>query len=249
MMTKHGLKTTAAAAMMLIMMVALPSCGMISGAEEASEYLKLVYEGSEAGSFSLETSDGTVETKSHGFIFENTSDKDLSSASVAVHGLDGNGEKLRNSFGSTKLDIPSLKPGERAFIDSMDAEWAETPASYKAEPVSIVWGDCKGVPLTILDVTGNGFGFSWEVTLRNDGDEDLLWINDYGSAEDKTGRQPVLVAVGKDGEGNTTLEQGVLLDGDDIMRDNFTIAPGEEKTVEVCYSESYQDPEIIVCWH
>ena len=249
MMIKQRLKMVTAIVMMLIIMAPLSACGKTSGAEEASEYLKLVYECYETGNFALVENDGTeVETRSRCFIFENTSDQDIRSAKVSIHGLDENGEKLVCSYNLNNIGLPDLKQGERAIISCMDAEWKETPASFMAEPTGIVWGESKGAPLTILDATCIGQGFTWEVTLRNDGDEDFLWVNDLEDVEGSPGRRPVLIAVTKDEEGNTDLERGVLLNGDDFMHDNFTIAPGEEKTLEVCFSEAYQDPEIIVCW-
>ena len=57
-------------------------------------------------------------------------------------------------------------------------------------------------------------------------------------------------AIVKDDEGNViSIDAASLMDGDDAyMQENFTLAPGEEKTISAIVEGQDQDPEFCICW-
>ena len=240
-----------AIAAVLIMMTALSSCSQITGgAGKASENIKVVYEGYEAADSSLEKPDGTlVECRTYCFIFENVSDKDLKKAGVHVSGLNESGEQLASEYGGS-YQLPSLRPGERSAVEVLEAEWTEFPASFSADVSGAVWGESKRPRLSVTDVKYGEYGFTCDVTIKNDSDEDFVWVNE-ASDEDLSDVKwiPSLKAVDKDEDGNVrSIDTGILMDGDDLSHESISFAPGEEKTLSFCFTESYQEPEVMICW-
>ena len=251
-MNKHLLRKTTMIIMALLMTAALISCGQGAGGIGGStEILSVVHEGYSATLGYVTKADGSeVESRVYALVLENVSDKAISRAEVGITGLDENGDAISAGGNQYVYAVPYLEPGERMITAVMDADWNETPASYQIKVGSIMYGEGEGVPLSVLESKPyGGSAVSWLVTLRNDGDEDLVWINDYSGGDISAGRQPVLVAVEKDEAGTAVkVDQGALIAGGDIMQDNFTIPAGAEKEVEVVFSGDYEDPEIMVCW-
>lgn len=227
----------------------LVSCGQT----DDTEGLEIKYECYADEATTIDYGSGPMESRVCYFILENTTDKELRYAEVKTFGLDGNGERLQRADGEVNKTptymVPSLMPGESAIIQAFDAEWVEIPASFEVRVTGKSWGSCEGVPLSVIDTSQTG-PYAWQMTLRNDGDEEMLWVNDFSNQDLEIGRQPVVVAVIRDDDGNVeSIDRGTLLDGNQIMTENITIAPGEEKTVEVCFSGKHQDPEFIICWN
>lgn len=221
--------------------------------EDTSDDLSVVYEGYSTAeeTFTLESGE-SVDSRNCYFVIENTTDKELQSAKYRIIGLDENGEELKErglEGGFSYSILPYLKPGERAFNEVTDAEWEETPASYKIEIFETVWGSSKGVPLSVVDATAGDGAYVRNVTIRNDGEEDYLWMVTSEDGAVVESRQAYLLVIYKDDDGNvTSIDRAVLLDGDDFLQENFTIASGEEKTLEVSVNDPDRDPEFCICW-
>lgn len=253
----HGKKAIYMILIMSAMLFAgmmLVSCEQIGDITSgSSEKLVVAYEGYAAETTELDLGNGPVETREHYFIMQNATDKTIHSAEVNVFGLDGNGKRLKRSEGETNglptYLISYLMPGEYTIVESFDAEWVEIPASFEFVLTKLLTGSDEVPSLSVTDAV-QLTPYAWDLTLRNDGAEEILWVNDFSGEDFEVKRLPMVAAVVTDDAGNVeSVDIAVLLDGDQIMTDNFTIAPGEEKTVVVCFSAEYQDPEFIICWY
>lgn len=243
-------------AAVLVMTAMLTACSQQT--EEASEdtanELSVVYEGYSSAEETMTLESGEiVDTRSCFFVIENTTDTELRSAKYHIIGLDENGEELQRSDGMDSRSVfsflPYLKPGERALGEITDADWEETPASYKVEIFETVWGSSKGVPITVVDATAGDGAYVRNVTIRNDGEEDYSWIFSFEDGVVEETRQAELMVIYKEDDGNVTcIDRATFLDGGDFLQENFTIAPGEEKTLEVSVNDPDREPEFCICW-
>ena len=243
-------------AAVLVMTAMLTACSQQTeeASEDTADSLSVVYEGYSTAEETLMLESGElVDTRSCYFVIENTTDKELQSAKYRIIGLDENGEELQRSDGENSksmfIFLPYLKPGERALGEITDADWEETPASYKVEIFETVWGSSKGVPITVVDATAGDGAYVRNVTIRNDGEEDYSWIFSFEDGVVEETRQAELMLIYKEDDGNVTcIDRATFLDGDDFLQENFTIAPGEEKTLEVSVNDPDREPEFCICW-
>lgn len=243
-------KLRAIIAILIILTVSFASCGKAGGeTEDAGDFLSVIYEGYSPMKGALLKSDGSeIESRVYCFVIENTSDQEIRTAQATVIGLDENGEQIY-SADRIATSLPYLRPGEKAIVTVLEADWKEFPSSYEIELGDISWGEGKGQPLTITSVKYDERGIVCDVTLKNEGDEEFVWYYDESDPNNANGRFPTLIAVVKDGDGNVkAIDACSPLDGDDILRENMTFAPGEEREVTFCYSDSYNEPEILICW-
>lgn len=241
-------------AAVMVMTAMLSACatqtGSMSG--DTTDPITIVYEGNSTNAMPYDNGHGEiVDSRVHYFVLENTSDKELKSADVVAIGLDENGEELGTSDGRSpsKYAVAPLNPGERTYAVAFDTDWSEPPASYKLEITKTRWGAGKEANLfTVVDVAAESEDFVRKVTIRNDGEEDITWVNTPD--ESAQSRKTQLVAIVKDDEGNViSIDAASLMDGDDAyMQENFTLAPGEEKTASAITDSQDQDPEFCICW-
>ena len=253
-MRRRILKTITLFAAALVMTALLSACAQqtdsMSG--DTTDPITIVYEGASTNVMPYDNGRGEiVDSRVHYFVLENTSDKELKSADVVAIGLDENGEELETSDGKSpsKYTVTPINPGERTYAVAFDTDWSEPPASYKLEITKTRWGAGKEANLfTVVDVAAEPESFARNVTIRNDGEEELTWVN--APDESAQSRQTQLVAIVKDDEGNvSSIDAASLMDGDDAyMQENFTLAPGEEKTISAIVEGQDQDPEFCICW-
>ncbi len=237
-------------AILIILMASLVSCGTTGGdSGEEGDFLSVIYEGFSAQTGSYQKMDGSEsESRVYCFVIENTSDKEIRKATAVISGLDENGEPMSNPQ-NVPVAVPYLRPGEKAFTAVFESEWKELPSGYKVEFKDVSWGKSKGQPLSVSSVKYDEGGFVCDVTLKNEGDEEFVWYYDESDLTVENMRLPSLIAVAKDADGNVqTIDTGIPVDGSDLLRENITFAPGEEREVSISFTDSHNEPEILICW-
>ena len=244
------MKKLAAAALVLAVVSVFTACS--GGQEEASEDLKVIYDCYSENEVEFSTGNGKpVKTREHLFVVENVSDKSIGEAKIRIDALDENGDALTKTAGTSGVyHLPYLMPGEKAVVSCMDAEWTDVPAGFRTEITGGRADKGSGAPLTITSASETS-PYSWEITVKNDGDSDVKWVNGSfvsGDSEDDAERMPVLFAVVKDEGDGKIVREGAMLKGDDFAIEDINIAPGEEYTAGFSFDAPLEDPEFIVCW-
>lgn len=240
----------------------LASCGG-GGEDEAgagAEAIKVIYAGygKELVSMVPEGKDEEIECREYGILVENTSGEDFQRADVTIKGLDENGEVLKKTDGSRSQTsrLGGLKPGERAWIYLLEGEWETSPASFSATEEGIVWGNVNSGPLTVTaseTVSRNDYASVYALTIRNDGEEDFIMVNDWSDANTNPGRQFSIVGADKDADGNIVYAKPLMPINDnemgDVLTEDITFPPGEEVRILVLDNNDLEDPELMLCWY
>ncbi len=248
--------TVVSAAMLLV------SCGP-GGDEVKTEALTLLYEGygNEAVKYVTQQGEGPeIESRVYGWLYENTSDKDISKVMVSVIAMDENGEVLKREDGddpkTTKFILLGLKPGEKLWYETMEGEWEKVPASFEFKVTDVVWGNVKGGPITITaadTVYRDDASSVYELTIRNDGEDVFTWLNDWSEVDSDPGRQFRIAGEDKDADGKVVHAELVTAIADEetyaSVDENINIAPGEEIKVLVTDNGNLEDPEFMLCWY
>lgn len=235
---------------LIILTASFASCSTAGGeAGDDGDSLSVIYEGFSAQAGSYQKMDGSeIESRVYCFVIENTSDKEIRKATAVISGLDENGEQMSGPQ-NVPTAIPYLRPGEKALALVFESEWKESPFGYHVGFKDVSWGKSKGQPLSVSSVKFDERGFACDVTLKNEGDEEFVWYYDESDPAVENIRLPSLIAVTKDEDGNVqTIDMGMPIDGADLLQDNITFAPGEEREVSFSFSESHNEPEILICW-
>lgn len=244
------MKKLAAAAVVLAMVSAFTACS--GGQAAGSDDLKVIYDCYSGNEAEFSTGNGKpVMTREHLFVVENVSDKSIVEAKIRIDALDENGDALTTTGGiSGVYHLPYLMPGEKAVVSCMDAEWTDVPADFRTEITGGKSGKGSGAPLTLTSASEIS-PYSWEITVKNDGDTDVKWVNGSyfsGGSGDDAERMPDLFAVVKDKGDGKIVHEGAMLNGDDYATEDINIAPGEEYTAGFNFDAPLEDPEFIVCW-
>lgn len=255
-------------AFMLIMILAasmlLVSCGQ-AGDEggDSAEALTLLYEGygNEVVNYITQQGEGPeIESRVYGWLYENTSDKDIRKVNVSVIAMDENGEVLKMEDGTdpekTRIQLHGLKPGEKIWYETMEGEWEKVPASFEFKVINVEWGNVKGGPITITaadTVYRNDVSSVYELTIRNDGEDVFTWLNDWSEVDSDPGRQFRIAGADKDADGKVVHAELVTTIADEEtyapVDENINIAPGEEIKVLVTDNGNLEDPEFMLCWY
>lgn len=238
-------KRLVAAGAVLVAVSALTACSIGSAGHE--EHLKVIYEcySDDEATFSFDDED-SIATREHLFVVENVSDKGIGGAKLHIDALDDNGNVLKSRIGGS-YPLPYLMPGEKAIVSCMDAEWTDVPASYRTEIREDLFVTGSGVPLTLTSAS-NTAPYAWNITVKNDGDEAVIWSNGYSDEDNAAERSPALFAVVKNDGDEATVYEGHMIKDDALVKEDISIAPGEEYTAEFSFSTQFDDPEFIICW-
>lgn len=249
-------------ALMLVTVTAaallLSSCGQ---GGDGAEALTVIYEGfeKETSQFTPKEGGDPIEFRTYVWILENTSDQEISKAEVAVIALDENGEELKTDDGTSprfsKIPLPDLEPGDRAWVKTLEVDWETAPTSYTLEFSGGKTGSFTGEPMTITDsytIRKDWAHADYGLTIRNDGQNDFTWLIDWSDVSGDTGRQFYIVAADRDADGNIVYAENLTpldIETMEMLVENVTIAAGEEMDVAAIGGGDIEDPEFMLCWY